>query len=46
VEAEPIIIEKEVDDFVDENDAMEVPESVEQKPLLLLKSRKLKWLLN
>jgi hypothetical protein len=29
MEVEPIIIEKEVDDFVDENDAMEVSESIE-----------------
>jgi hypothetical protein len=42
-EVAPIVIEKEVDDFVDENDAMEVSELQRRKPLrLLLKWRKLK----
>jgi hypothetical protein len=42
-EVAPIVIEKEVDDFVDENDAMEVSEPQRRKPLpLLLKWRKLK----
>jgi hypothetical protein len=33
MEVAPIVIEKEVDDFVDENDAMEVSER-RRKPLL------------
>jgi DNA polymerase-3 subunit alpha len=32
-EVAPIVIEKEVDDFVDENDAMEVSELQRRKPL-------------
>jgi hypothetical protein len=33
-EVAPIVIEKEVDDFVDENDAMEVSEETETAALL------------
>jgi hypothetical protein len=45
MEVEPIVIENETDDFIDENDAMEVL-NLEKLLQLLLKWRKLKWLLN
>jgi DNA polymerase-3 subunit alpha len=46
VEAEPIIIENETDDFIDEDDAMEVPESVETETAAVVEVEEIKWLLN
>jgi DNA polymerase-3 subunit alpha len=41
-EVAPIVIEKEVDDFVDENDAMEVSELQRRKPLSVVEVEEIK----